>query len=163
FSPDWKGSSTSQELSRPRVIFHVDMDAFFASIEQLYNPKLRGIPVMVCGNPDGRSVVATASYEARPFGIKCGMPVTQARKLCPHGTFIEGNPGKYIDASLKVLKVLRELTPRVEPFSVDEAFVDMTGLILRRRDMIASAARIQARIRSETSGLTASIGIGPNK
>src|SRR5262245_30414393 len=79
-----------------RAILHVDMDAFFASIEQLYNPRLRGVPVLVCGDPDGRSVVATASYEARPYGIKCGMPVGQARKLCPHAMCVEGDPGKYV-------------------------------------------------------------------
>jgi DNA polymerase IV len=145
-----------------RVIFHVDMDAFFASVEQLFNPALRGKPVLVCGNPEGRSIVATASYEARPFGIKCGMPVGQARKLCPHGTFVEGDPGKYLHLSLQMLDLLRSVSPRVEPFSIDEAFLDVTGQASNRRDMLSLASGLQRRIRRET-GLTASIGIGPNK
>jgi len=146
----------------PHVVFHVDMDAFFASVEQLLNPRLRGKPVLVCGNPRGRSVVATASYEARPFGVRCGMPVGEARRLCPHGTFVVGDPAKYIHLSLQVLDILRSVSPVVEPFSIDEAFLDLSGLVRRRSEMLVLASRVQRRIRAELR-LGASIGIGPNK
>jgi DNA polymerase-4 len=138
------------------------MDAFFASVEQLFNPHLRGKPVLICGDPDGRSVVATASYEARPFGIHCGMPVGEARRLCPHATLIEGDPGKYIHISLRVLELLQTVSPLVEPFSIDEAFVEVTGQVRTRPEILGLASRLQQRIQ-KTVGVTASIGMGPNK
>lgn len=143
-----------------RVIFHLDMDAFFSSVEQLSNPALAGKPVIVCGDPNSRSVVSTASYEARKFGLRSGMPVGQARKLCPHGIFVTGNPQKYVFTSIKILQALKEFTPRVEPFSVDEAFLEFTDLDLDRA--MDLAGQIKARIRREF-GLTCSIGIGLNK
>ena len=144
----------------PRVIFHIDMDAFFSSIEQLSNPNLRGKPVIVCGDPSSRSVVATASYEARIFGLKSGMPVGRARQLCPHGIFISGTPKKYVYTSVRILGVLRQFTSRVEPFSVDEAFLEFERLSFK--DAPGVASKIKRRILREF-GLTCSIGIGPNK
>jgi DNA polymerase-4 len=143
-----------------RVIFHIDMDAFFSSIEQMSNPNLRGKPVIVCGDPNSRSVVATASYEARLFGLRSGMPVGRARQLCPHGIYISGNPKKYVYTSVQILGVLREFTSRVEPFSVDEAFLEFEDLPLK--DAPEVGMRIKQGIH-EKFGLTCSIGIGPNK
>src|SRR5258707_10051073 len=104
------------------------MDAFFASVEQAHHPQLRGQPVIVCGDPSRRGVVTAASYEARPFGVKAGMPLMQARKLCPQAEYVEGNPRKYVEKSLELLEMFLEYTPDVEPFSVDEAFLDLKGL-----------------------------------
>jgi DNA polymerase-4 len=143
-----------------RVIFHLDMDAFFSSVEQISNPSLVGKPVIVCGDPYSRSVVSTASYEARKFGLKSGMPVGQARKLCPHGIFITGNPQKYVFTSIKILQTLKEYTPRVEPFSVDEAFLEFHDLELDQA--VAYAQKIKARVKRDFN-LSCSIGIGLNK
>ncbi|HHY97738.1 MAG TPA: DNA polymerase IV, partial [Firmicutes bacterium] len=110
-----------------RDILHVDMNAFFASVEQHDNPALKGKPVIICGDPESRSVVSTASYEARPFGVKAGMPAAQARRLCPQGVFIKGRIGRYIEVSLEILNIYKSFTPLVEPFSIDEAFLDVTG------------------------------------
>ncbi len=143
-----------------RVIFHIDMDAFFSSIEQLSNPNLRGKPVIVCGDPNSRSVVATASYEARLFGLRSGMPIGRARRLCPHGIYIPGNPKKYVYTSVQILGILRQFTSRVEPFSVDEAFLEFEDL--GYLDAPRVARKIMQRIHKEF-GLTCSIGIGPNK
>jgi DNA polymerase-4 len=143
-----------------RIIFHLDMDAFFSSVEQISNPGLAGKPVIVCGDPYSRSVVSTASYEARKFGLKSGMPVGQARKLCPHGIFVTGNPQKYVFTSIKILQTLKEYTPRVEPFSVDEAFLEFNDLDLDQA--VAYARKIKDRIKRDFS-LTCSIGIGLNK
>jgi len=108
-----------------KVIAHVDMNAFFASVEQRQNPHLRGKPVLVCGNPDGRSVVATSSYEARRYGVKTGMTIPQAKKLCPHAILVQCDPDKYVDISTRLLAIYRSFTPLVEAFSVDEAFLDL--------------------------------------
>lgn len=144
----------------PRIVFHIDMDAFFSSIEELSNPKLKGKPVIVCGDPYKRSVVSTASYEARRFGIKSGMPVTLARKLCPHGIFIRGDAKKYVYKSIQILKTLREFTPFVEPFSVDEAFLEFEDIDFEDAHDIGNS--IKRRIR-EVHSLTCSIGIASNK
>jgi DNA polymerase-4 len=143
-----------------RVIFHLDMDAFFSSVEVTSNPTLAGKPVVVCGDPYRRSVVSTASYEARRFGLKSGMPIGQARKLCPRGVFITGNPQKYVFTSIKILQVLKEYTPLVEPFSVDEAFMEFNDLSLD--DSVAVARKIKARIKRDFN-LTCSVGISLNK
>ena len=143
-----------------RIVFHMDMDAFFSAVEEISNPSLAGKPVIVCGDPYGRSVVSTASYEARNFGPKSGMPVGMARKLCPHGVFIVGNPQKYVYTSIKILQILKEFTPLVEPFSVDEAFLEFENLTLEGAEEIAR--RIKQRIRRDL-GLSCSIGIGLNK
>ena len=145
-----------------RVVFHIDMDAFFASIEQRDWPMLRGKPLMVCGDPERRSVVSTASYEARAFGVRSGMPVSQARRLCPHGIFLIGHPAKYLYACGQALQIYRTFTPIVEPFSVDEAFLDLTGTERLFGPPEAVARAIKKEIYQKLQ-LTCSIGIAPNK
>lgn len=143
-----------------KVFLHLDMDAFFSSIEQMSNPNLAGKPVIVCGNPDTRSVVSTASYEARKYGLRSGMPIGQARKLCPCGVYVTGDPRKYVYTSVKILAVLREFTSQVEPSSVDEAFLEFEDIEIE--DAIATARRIKQEIKDRFR-LTCSIGIGRNK
>ncbi|MEK7823804.1 MAG: DNA polymerase IV [Candidatus Eisenbacteria bacterium] len=140
----------------------VDMDAFFASVEQAHHPHLRGQPVIVCGDPARRGVVTAASYEARPSGVRAGMPLPEARRRCPGAHFVEGDPGKYVAISLALLNLYLSLTPDVEPFSVDEAFLAIGRADGTLADARAVAADLQRRI-EERFALTASIGIGPNK
>ncbi len=147
------------------MILLVDMDAFFASVEQQLHPHLRGKAIIVCGDKDRRGVVTAASYEARPFGVRAGMPMREAQRLCPHAEFVEGNPRKYVEKSLELLELFLTVTPDVEPFSVDEAFLDLSKLGDRGNGYEAAtriARGIQQRIADE-HGLGASIGIGPNK
>jgi DNA polymerase-4 len=142
------------------MILLVDMDAFFASVEQLHHPALRGRPVIVCGDPQRRGVVTAASYEARPFGVRAGMPLPEARRLCPGAHYVEGNPEKYVAISLRLLELYLEFTPDVEPFSVDEAFLAL------KADRLETAAEIGRSIQREVERrfeLPATIGIGPNK
>jgi DNA polymerase-4 len=138
----------------------VDMDAFFASVEQAQHPHLRGQPVIVCGDPGRRGVVTAASYEARPTGVRAGMPLQEARRLCPHAHYVEGSPDKYVAVSVQLLDLYSTRSPDVEPFSVDEAFVGLHGRSLD--EAAAIAAGIQAEV-AERFALGASIGIGPNK
>jgi DNA polymerase-4 len=146
------------------MILHVDMDAFFAAVEQAANPRLKGRPVVVCGDPDRRGTVATASYEARTFGVHAGMPTGEARRLCPGGVFIEGDPEKYRSISLYLLDLYKRLTPAVEPFSIDEAFLDLGGTAYgASRTAAEQAGRTVQRWVAERLGLSASVGIGPNK
>jgi DNA polymerase-4 len=144
------------------MILLVDMDAFFASVEQAHHPHLRGRPVIVCGDPSRRGVVTAASYEARPSGVRAGMPLQEARRLCPGAHYVEGDPEKYVAISLSLLNLYLTLTPDVEPFSVDEAFLDVGGKDKSLAEASGIAARLQNSIESRF-GLTASIGIGPNK
>src|SRR5687768_2809777 len=146
------------------MILHVDMDAFFASVEQATDPRLRGRAVVVCGDPDRRGTVATASYEARRFGVEAGMATQEARRLCPGGIFLEGNPEKYRAVSLYLLELYRRITPAVEPFSIDEAFLDLTGTPHDADPETAqrAAATIQRWV-GERLGLSVTIGIAPNK
>jgi len=147
------------------MILLVDMDAFFASVEQAHHPHLRGKAIIVCGDPSRRGVVTAASYEARPFGVRAGMPLAEAKRLCPHAEYVEGNPRKYVEKSLELLEMFLELTPDVEPFSVDEAFLDLRKLPGRgqtRDSAVEIASELQQRI-WDVHGLGASIGIGPNK
>jgi len=143
-----------------RVIMHIDMNAFFASVEQQANPALRGKPIAVIGT--GRTIVTTASYEARAFGVKTGMNTWQARQACPHIIFVVGNNRMYTDTSTRIMAMMGEYTPLIEVFSIDEAFLDITSCL----NLFGSAERIafllKARIRHEL-GLTCSIGIAPNK
>lgn len=145
----------------PRTILHVDMDAFFAAVEQLRRPELRGQPVVVGGdgNPRRRGVVSTASYEARAYGIHSAMPLRTAYKKCPHAVFLPVDSVAYADYSRRIRAILREYTALVEPMSLDEAFLDVSH---RSEEPRVLAEEIRRRIREET-GLTASIGIGPNK
>src|SRR2546425_7245056 len=144
------------------MILLVDMDAFFASVEQAHHPHLRGQPVIVCGDPRRRGVVTAASYEARPSGVRAGMALLEARRLCPEAHFVEGDPEKYVAISLALLNLYLLLTPDVEPFSVDEAFLAIGRAETTLEEGRAVAADLQQRI-EERFALTASIGIGPNK
>lgn len=148
--------------NRGRTILHIDMDAFFSAVEVKCNPTLRGKPVIVCGNPERRSVVSTASYEARKFGVRSGMAVSEARRRCPDGVYISGNPEKYIYTSVQILTLYKEFTDRVEPFSIDEAFLEFFDSTRGYRWAVDLARRIKDRIWTRF-GLTGSVGIGPNK
>jgi len=145
-----------------RRILLVDMDAFFASIEQAHHPHLKGQPVIVCGDPSRRGVVTAASYEARPSGVHAGMPLQEARRLCPQAHYVEGDPEKYVAISLALLNLYLTVTPDVEPFSVDEAFLALQGRHGTHEAAHAIAVDLKRRITARF-GLTASIGLGPNK
>src|ERR1700761_5687806 len=110
-----------------RVIFHVDMDAFFVSVEELFDPSLKGQPVVVGGQRNERGVVSAASYAARKFGVHSAMPLRTAAKLCPQAIFVDGPPSRYREYSAKVYEVLNRFSPKLEMVSIDEAYVDMTG------------------------------------
>ena len=144
-----------------RAILHIDMDAFFAQVEQVTNPKLRGKAIAVIGSK-ARTVIVTSSYEARAFGVKTGMTIGEGKRKCPGLIFVPGNNHKYIDTSVRILSILRDFSPDVEVYSIDEAFVDITGSlgIFGGPDIIARG--IKERI-TEKLGLTCSIGIAPNK
>jgi DNA polymerase-4 len=145
-----------------RAILHCDMDAFFASVEVRDDPTLRGKPVIVGAGPHERGVVAAASYEARRFGVHSAMPSRTAYKLCPLGVFIHPRMERYAEVSSQMMAILRSFTPLVQPLSIDEAFLDVTGSTARFGDPVAIARRIRAEIEAQT-GLTASIGVAPNK
>src|SRR6266540_3825116 len=140
-----------------KTIFHVDMDAFFVSVEELFAPGLKGKPVVVGGRPNERGVVSAASYEARKFGVHSAMPLRTAHKLCPHAIFVDGHPDRYRDCSRKVFEVLNRFSPRVEMASIDEAYLDLTGAERLHGPPLAAAHRLHAMIGRET-GLNCSIG-----
>ena len=143
------------------MILHLDMDAFFASVEQAEHPELRGKPVIIGGG--SRGVVATASYEARQFGIHSAMPMAIARRLCPHGHFISGRHERYSHVSRLVMQELCNFSPSVEKASIDEAFIDAQGLEHVFGSIREIAVAIKARIFEVTGGLTCSIGAAPVK
>jgi DNA polymerase-4 len=162
-------------------ILHLDLDAFFASVDQRDKPSLRGKPVIV-GGLSGRGVVSTASYEARPFGVHSAMPMHEARRLCPNAAFLSGRFGAYRVASRAVMKVLRRLSPLVEPLSLDEAYVDLAvpagrpaagggpldAILAAGPDFTPGGLRllaeaVRAEVRAATGGLTASVGLGTSK
>ena len=143
------------------MIAHADMDAFYASVEQLDNPELRGKPVIV-GGSSRRGVVTSASYEARPFGVHSAMPTAQAHKLCPHGIFVPGRMHRYVEMSRVIRKIFESFTPIVEPLSLDEAFLDLTGTE-RLLGPPMEAARALKRQVHESTGLVVSVGIAPIK
>lgn len=145
-----------------KTIMHVDLDAFFVSVEQVLNPALRGKPVVVGGRPDRRGVVASASYEARQFGLHAGMPLATASRLCPQATFIEGNFAKYRDASRKFMAILADFSPFLEPVSLDEAYLDVTGFESIHGSIRRMALTIKQRIKDEL-GICASVGIASGK
>ena len=145
-----------------RVILHVDMDAFYASVEQRDDPELRGRPVIVGGKPADRGVVAAASYEARRYGIHSAMPTARALKLCPHATIIRGRMGYYREVSHQLRDIMRSYTHLVEPLSLDEAYLDLTPTLDDFDEAERVGHELKRRIR-ETTQLTCSIGIAPNK
>ena len=145
-----------------RAIAHVDMDAFYASVEQRDRPELRGLPVIVGADPKGRGVVSACSYEARVFGVHSAMPISKAYRLCPHGVYLPVDMDKYARVSSEIMVILADFSPLVEPVSVDEAFVDLTGTETLWGPPPEAVRRIKARIRSET-WLTASAGLAANK
>ena len=140
---------------------HVDMDAFFASVEQLDHPEYKGHPVIV-GGLSSRGVVATASYEARKFGVHSAMPISRAKKLCPHGIYVYPNMARYKEISQIIHKVMKEFTPIIEPLSLDEAFLDVTGITHKFTGPKALGRAIKDRVYQET-GLIISAGLAPNK
>ena len=144
-----------------RWIMHADMDAFFASVEQLDNPELKGLPVIV-GGLSGRGVVSTCSYEARKFGVHSAMPMHMAKRLCPQGVFIQGRMRRYKEVSDKIMEIFHTFSPLVEQLSVDEAFLDGTGMEGLYPDVITLAKAIKGKVYAET-GLRVSVGVAPNK
>ena len=141
---------------------HIDLDAFFVSVEQVLNPELKGKPVVVGGRPDRRGVVASASYEARAFGLHAGMPLSTASRLCPQATFIEGSFSKYRDASQKFMAILADFSPFIEPVGLDEAYLDATGFESIYGSIHQMAVAIKQRIKDEL-GLCASVGMASCK
>lgn len=144
------------------MIVHLDMDAFFASVEQLDDPSLRGRPVIVGGSSE-RGVVSTASYEARRFGVHSAMPIAMARKLCPRGVFLPGRRERYVELSRRVMHVLNTFSPLVEQASIDEAYLDIAGTERLFGDVNRLVSRLKADVRKATGGLTCSVGVAPVK
>jgi DNA polymerase-4 len=145
----------------PRAVLHVDMDAFYASVEQHDDPSLAGLPVIV-GWDSSRGVVAAASYEVRRFGVHSAMPMHQALRLCPQARCVRPRMARYQEVSGQVFGIFREVTPLVQGLSLDEAFLDVTASQQLLGDAVQIARRIKQRIR-ELTGLTASVGVAPNK
>lgn len=146
-----------------RAIAHVDADCFFAAVELLSRPDLRGKPLLVCNRVDRRGIVVSATYEARTFGIRAGAPVFQAKKLCPQGIFIPSHFERYEAASFHLMEILHTFSPDVEAYSIDEAFVDLTGLrLLYRTDYAGIGSLIQKAV-TQKLGITVSVGIAASK
>jgi DNA polymerase-4 len=145
-----------------RTIMHIDLDAFFVSVEQASNPELRGKPVVVGGKPGSRGVVATASYEARAFGLHSAMPISTAVRLCPQAIFIEGNYYHYAEVSKKFMAILADFSPFLEPMGLDEAYMDVTGFESLHGSIRQMALKIKQRVKDEL-GIVASIGIATCK
>ncbi len=146
----------------PRAIIHIDLDAFFVAVERLDHPALIGVPVIVAGRPESRGVVSSASYEARKFGVHSAMPTAQALRLCPQAVVIDGNRRRYVEMSGEVMALLGEYTPLLEPISIDEAFLDVSGTEAHYGPPGKLAVTLQDRIAGEL-GLSASLGIATNK
>ena len=145
-----------------RTVFHVDMDAFFVSVEELFDPSLKGKPVVVGGQRDERGVVSAASYEARRFGVHSAMPLRTAAKLCPQAVFVDGHPDRYRTCSEKAYNVLTKFSPQVEMVSIDEAYLDMTGTERLHGPPLLAADKLHRQMKQETE-LNCSIGIGVSR
>ncbi len=145
-----------------RIVAHADMDAFYAAVEQLDDPGLRGRPVLV-GSSSNRSVVLTASYEARPFGVGSAMPMARARRLCPDALIVPPRFERYQDASKSIMKVFADFSPDVEAISLDEAFLDMTGAERLFGSPAAMGRKLKQAVREATGGLTVSVGLSGTK
>lgn len=146
----------------PRIVAHADMDSFYAAVEQLDDPALRGKPLLV-GSPSARGVVLTASYEARPFGVGSAMPMAKARRLCPDALIVRPRFERYQEISAAIMRVFAEFSPEVEPLSLDEAFIDMTGSEELFGDPETMGRRLKDAVREATGGLTASVGLSGTK
>jgi DNA polymerase-4 len=161
-----EGGADNQDVKmsnlKPRRIMHIDLDAFFVSVEQALNPELKGKPVVVGGQPDKRGVVAAASYEARAYGVHSAMPLLTASRLCPQAVFIEGNHKRYREASEKFMAILADFSPYLEPLGIDEAYLDATGFESLHGSIDKMAQKIKRRVRDELS-ICASIGIASSK
>lgn len=153
--------TVDQHMNR-RTIIHADLDAFYASVEQLDNPELRGRPVVVGGSPEGRGVVAAASYEVRAFGVRSAMPMSRALRLCPEAIRVPPRFQRYAEMSKQVMAIFHALTPLVEPLSLDEAFLDVTGWVADGAEPERIARELKDEIRL-TTGLTLSAGVGASK
>ncbi len=147
---------------RAPLVFHVDMDAFFVSVEELFDPALRGKAVVVGGQRDERGVVSAASYEARKFGVHSAMPLRTAAKLCPHAIFVDGHPDRYRESSQKVHEVLQNFSPQIEMVSIDEAYLDMTGTERLHGPPLRAANALHLAIHTHTR-LNCSIGIAASR
>ncbi len=145
-----------------KTIFHVDMDAFFVSVEELYDPSLKGKPVVVGGRPDERGVVSAASYEARKFGVHSAMPLRTAAKLCPQAVFVDGHPERYREYSGRVYEILTRFSPLVEMASIDEAYLDMTGTERLYGPPLRAAHLLHEAVREATQ-LACSVGIATSR
>ncbi len=145
-----------------RAIIHLDLDAFFVAVERLDDPRLIGLPVIVAGRPEARGVVSSASYEARKFGIHSAMPTAQALRLCPHVIIVAGHRDRYVEMSRQVMALLGGYTPLLEPLSIDEAFLDVTGTEAHYGPPAQLARTLQDRILAELR-LSASLGVAGNK
>lgn len=161
-TPPATPAASSELVDRPRKIIHVDMDAFYASVEQRDDPGLVGKPVIVGGRPNGRGVVAACSYEARVFGIHSAMPSAEAGRRCPHAVFVRPRFEVYKQVSQQIQEVFREFTHEVEPLSLDEAYLDVTDVTVLNGSAIRIAREIRAMILSRTR-LVASAGVSYNK
>ena len=146
----------------PRIIAHADMDAFYAAIEQLDDPKLRGKPILV-GPPTDRGVVLTASYEARPFGVGSAMPMAKARRMCPDATIVRPRFDRYQEVSKSIMAVFSDFSPHVETISLDEAFLDLTGCEQLLGEPRTIGKKLKQAVRDATGGLTASVGMSGTK
>src|SRR5438270_8252093 len=145
-----------------KLIFHVDMDAFFVSVEELFDPTLKGKAVVVGGRSNERGVVSAASYEARKFGVHSTMPLRTAYQMCPHAIFVDGHPDRYRDYSQRARQVLDRFSPLVEMASIDEAYLDMTGSARLLGPPLRSAHALHQKIKEDTR-LNCSIGIGASR
>jgi len=145
-----------------RCILHADLDAFYASVEQMDNPELRGRPVLVGGSPQGRGVVAACSYEARTYGIHSAMPMGTAIGLCPQAVVVAPRFERYSQVSSQVMTIFRSITPLVQPLSMDEAYLDVTEVVTGRLASVDVAIKLKNRIKEEV-GLTISIGVATSK
>src|SRR5581483_3605195 len=146
----------------PRIVAHADMDAFYAAVEQLDDPSLRGRPLLV-GPPSSRGVVLTASYEARPYGVGSAMPMAHARRLCPCAVVVPPRFDRYQEVSASIMRAFADFSPDVEALSLDEAFLDMTGSEQLFGDPESMGRRLKAAVREATGGLTASVGLSATK
>jgi len=154
--------SAAPEPAIPRTIFHVDMDAFFVSVEELYDPSLKGKAVVVGGQREERGVVSAASYEARKFGVHSAMPLRTAAKMCPHAIFVDGHSDRYREFSEKAHNVLGMFSPQVEMASIDEAYLDMSGTERLHGPPLKAAHALHQRMKGDT-GLNCSVGIGTSR